>query len=195
MFGLACIWCTRPQKWRKLMRGKQSDSDDASGDSGWCVFLTGLVPAYPGLIWKSTVKRFCYCLFLMLWEAAVVSSSFFLYEVARAPFMYQCWGLPHGLAQCCCGVLYTGLQAVWIKVSWWCRVHDLRGTLFCHWWRRPRSDSGSETLSGRCLTASHLRQTRASTRPVRYVVVCVVLDCQKWQASYWCCVFLCIRLG
>jgi len=34
--------------WRKLMRGKQSHSDDEWWDSAWCVFSTDLVPAHPG---------------------------------------------------------------------------------------------------------------------------------------------------
>jgi len=40
------------QKWRKLVRDKQSHSSDETGDSGWCLFLTDLVLAHMG--WPST---------------------------------------------------------------------------------------------------------------------------------------------
>jgi len=37
---------------------------------------------------------------ILSWWCVMLAETFFLYEVARALFTYQCWSLPHGLAQC-----------------------------------------------------------------------------------------------
>ena len=47
VFAFACTWCTLLYRvnW---FNGEQCHSDDESGDSGWGVFSTDLVPAHPG---------------------------------------------------------------------------------------------------------------------------------------------------